>query len=424
MKLLALKNTLADERRAALAKAQEYMQAAEKEERVLSTDERKEVDAAFAKAEEIKLRIDALQGDEELRAKLQQFQAQQDTLSATPVAQPGDQRRGRILSIGEQFIQSALYREAIKGRSRPVGWRSGEAEFDGAGLRAATLTSDAASGGDLIVPDYRAGITPILFQRLTVADLLAPGTTESNIVTYMKETTATNAAATVAEGAAKPESTLIFDAVSDPVRKIATWLPVTDEMLDDVPQIRSYIDGRLRLFVEQQEEAQLLNGDGLGTNVIGLRNRTGLRTDIVRDTPASAPAENNMDAIYRQIVAIMVNSFLMPDGIIIHPTNWQAVALAKDTNGNYLGAGPFNAAQQYRLWGLPVVVTTAITAGVALVGAFRASAQVFRKGGIAVEASNSHSDFFTKNLTAIRAEERLALAVYRPGAIGEVTNLA
>lgn len=423
MKLLALKNTLAEERNAALAKANEHMQAAERENRLLSDTERQEIDAAFARAEEIKLKIDALQGDDDLRAKLAQFQAQQETLAATPVAQPGDARR-RILSIGQQFVQSEIYRNAIKGRSRGrAGWTSGEAELDAAGLRAATLTTDGASGGDLIIPDTRAGITPILFERLTVADLLASGTTDSNIVQYMKETTATNAAATVAEGAAKPESTLVFDAVNDPVRKIATWLPVTDEMLDDVPQIRSYIDARLLLFVQMQEEAQLLNGDGTGTNIVGLRNRTGLRTDVVRNDPDQTPDENNMDAIYRQIMAIQVNSFLMPDGIIIHPTNWQAIALAKNADGDYLGAGPFNSALQFRLWGLPVVVTTAITAGVALVGAFRASAQVFRKGGIAVEASNSHSDFFTKNLTAIRAEERLALAVYRPGAIGEVTSL-
>jgi HK97 family phage major capsid protein len=72
---------------------------------------------------------------------------------------------------------------------------------------------------------------------------------------------------------------------------------------------------------------------------------------------------------------------------------------------------------------LPVVVTTAITAGVALVGAFKMGAQVFRKGGISVDVSNSHSDYFVKNLTAIRAEERVALAVYRPGAFGEVTGL-
>jgi HK97 family phage major capsid protein len=75
------------------------------------------------------------------------------------------------------------------------------------------------------------------------------------------------------------------------------------------------------------------------------------------------------------------------------------------------------------LWGLPVAVTPAMTAGTALVGAYASAAQVFRKGGIRVEASNSHQDFFIKNLVAIRAEERLALAVYRPGAFGEVTGL-
>jgi HK97 family phage major capsid protein len=68
------------------------------------------------------------------------------------------------------------------------------------------------------------------------------------------------------------------------------------------------------------------------------------------------------------------------------------------------------------LWGKRVVVTEAMDAGTALVGAFGTAAQVFRRGGLTVEASNSHSDYFRKNLTAVRAEERLALAVYRPQA--------
>jgi HK97 family phage major capsid protein len=75
------------------------------------------------------------------------------------------------------------------------------------------------------------------------------------------------------------------------------------------------------------------------------------------------------------------------------------------------------------MWGKPVVPTTAMPASTALVGAFRQASQVFRKGGLTVEASNSHADFFQRNETAIRAEERLLLAVYRPGAFGTVTNL-
>ena len=75
------------------------------------------------------------------------------------------------------------------------------------------------------------------------------------------------------------------------------------------------------------------------------------------------------------------------------------------------------------LWGLPVALTSAIVAGTALVGAFKTASQIFRKGGLRVEASNCHASFFVENKIAIRAEERLALAVYRPSAFGTVTGL-
>jgi HK97 family phage major capsid protein len=75
------------------------------------------------------------------------------------------------------------------------------------------------------------------------------------------------------------------------------------------------------------------------------------------------------------------------------------------------------------LWGLPVVVTTSATVGTAVVGAFNTCAEVFRKGGITVEATNSNENDFLTNLIAIRAEERLALAVYRPAGFSTVTGL-
>ena len=40
-----------------------------------------------------------------------------------------------------------------------------------------------------------------------------------------------------------------------------------------------------------------------------------------------------------------------------------------------------------------------------------------------VEASNSHDDWFVKDQIAIRAEERLALACYRPSAFVQVIGL-
>lgn len=328
----------------------------------------------------------------------------------------------RVKSIGEQLVGSAAWQSILKsGNVGGTQWTSGGVELK------ATLTETTGggiTGSGLAQPDVQPGILSLLFQPLTVADLMPSGVTTSALVRYLKETVATNAAAAVAEGAAKPESTLNFSAVDEPVRKIATWLKVTDEMFEDVAQLRSYIDARLALFVRIQEEAQLLTGSGIAPNVTGLLNRAGLTAAQALGTDTAA------DAIYKEITKVRVASFLEPTGIVLNPTNWQTVRLAKDANNQYYGGGPFTAAYGNAggpapdmLWGKTVVATTAMTAGTGLVGAFATAAQVFRRGGLTVEATNSNEDDFKNNLIMIRAEERLALAVYRPSAFGTVTGL-
>jgi HK97 family phage major capsid protein len=241
-----------------------------------------------------------------------------------------------------------------------------------------------------------------------------PGTTDSNVISYYEETTFTNAAATVAEGAAKPESALDFTERTDTVRKIATWIPATSEFLEDNAGMRSYLEGRLRFMVEREEEDQLLNGDGTAPNISGILDRA---IQTVTST-------NDIDAIYRAITEVRVDGLAEPTALVIHPLSWANIRLAKDGNDRYYGDGPFGPLQGDRLWGLPVRVTPLIAEGTALVGAFRPFAQVFRKGGIRVVASTEHSTYFTENKVAILAEERLALAVYRPSAFCSVTGLA
>jgi HK97 family phage major capsid protein len=326
----------------------------------------------------------------------------------------------RILSIGQQLVANAEWQDFIKrqGHRTASSWRSPMVELFPPDFHAATLTEDPASGGALVTPQYLPGIQGLPTRPIVVADLLAPGTTDSNAVSYMREKTFTNAAAPVLEGGIKPESTLVFEAALDPVRKIAHWLPVTEEMLEDVPQMRSYIDARLIVGVKLIEDDQLLNGDGIAPNILGLRARPGLAADIVR-----TGTETNADALLRQALAIFAHSYLMPDGFVLNPADWANTLLTKTTAGDYYTGGPFSPIQGAALWGLPVAVTPMMTPATGFVGAFKTAAQLFRRGGIRVEASNSHADFFIKNLVAIRAEERLALAVYRPGAFGEVTSL-
>jgi HK97 family phage major capsid protein len=379
--------------------------------RLMTDDEKKAIQSLIDDGNGLKARIERAKGDEKMAAEIERLTA---GMSPSKGDGNGSAQKAERRSMGQQFIESEAGQWLLKTRgSRGGNWTSPSAE-----LFAATLDTSTTSGGDLIVTQYRPGILPLLFKRLVVADLLASGTTDSNSVTYMKETTFTNAAAAVTEGNPKPESTLVFDQVNDLVQKIAHWLPVTDEMLEDVSQIRSYIDARLRLGVDITEEDQLLNGSGTAPNITGLLNRSGLTTATDR-----AGSVTNADAIFTAMMAVFNGSFVMPTGTILNPANWQTIQLSKDGNGNYYGSGPFAGAQAPTLWGLPVVVTPSIVANTGFTGAFNSAAQVFRKGGVRVEASNSHSDFFVRNLTAIRAEERLALAVYRPAAFSKITSL-
>lgn len=376
--------------------------------RLMTKEEKDAIQAILDQGKDIKAKLDAAKGDVSLSAEIEKL-----TAGMTDRPKSNGQTPAATKSLGQQFVDS----EAFAWIRQTAGKRGGGWTSPSAELMATTLDTSSGSGGPLIVTDYRPGILPLLFKRLVIADLIAPGTTDSNSITYMKETTFTNAAAPVAEGAAKPESALVFAQQVDPVSKIAHWLPVTEEMLEDVQQIRSYIDGRLRFGVALTEEDQLLNGSGTLPALRGILNRTGLTAAQARGT------DTNADAIFKQITTIATTVFVQPDGVVMNPTNWQTIQLMKDANGQYYGSGPFAPAQQATLWGLPVVKTPTIAAGTGLVGAFQEAAQIFRKGGLRVEASNSHQDFFIKNLVAIRAEERLALAVYRPAAFGTVTGL-
>ncbi len=377
--------------------------------RLMSDDEKKSIQALVDQGTALRATLERAKGDANIAAEIERLTA---GLVVKPDAGAAQVERR---SMGQQFVESdamAWIKKTVGG-GRGSAWKSPSAE-----LMATTLDTGSGSGASLIVTEYRPGIVETLFKRLVVADLLASGTTDSNSITYMKETAATNAAAAVAEGSPKPESGLVFEQVSDLVRKIAHWLPVTDEMLEDVAQIRSYIDARLRLGLSITEEDQLLNGSGTAPNIQGLLNRSGLTASEAR-----AGSVTNAEAIFVEMMKIFNASFVMPTGTIMNPANWQTTQLSKDGDGRYYGSGPFAAPQAPTLWGLPVVVTPSIVANTGLTGAFSSAAQYFRKGGVVVEASNSHSDFFVRNLTAIRCESRGALAVYRPGAFGKITSL-
>ena len=259
------------------------------------------------------------------------------------------------------------------------------------------------------------GIVPFAVEDRTVADLMLQGTTDNNSLTYMEETTFTNATTNVAEAAAKPESALDFTKRTVPIEKIATWLPVTDELLDDVAGLRSYVETRLGFMVRRHEEAQLLTGNGTTPNLRGINNASGIQTQAKGTDPVP-------DAVYKAITKVRNTGFAEPNAAVFHPNDWQDIRLLRTGDGVYIWGNPSEAGVE-RIWGLQVRITTAQTENTGLVGAFTPHAQIFRRTGITVTASTEHSTYFTSNLVAILAEERLGLAIYRPAAFCTVTGI-
>jgi HK97 family phage major capsid protein len=276
-------------------------------------------------------------------------------------------------------------------------------------------------------------LCPGLLEPLGVADVFGQSQTSASQVRYVNEGTATSAAAGVAEGGTKPESTIGMAEVTEPIKKIATVLPISDEFLEDAPSIQAYLNGRLTLFVSIEEERQLLRGNGTN-ELIGLFNRAG---NQIINTYTKLAADDNATGLARVLANTAGSSFLQPDTIIMHPTNWLNTRLLRDgtggTAGQFLGGGPFTGAYGNNgatgmfgqsLWNTRVVLSTVVGSGTALVGNFGQGAHIWRRGGVSVEATNSHDTYFVKNLSMLRAEERLGLGVFRPSAFTAVSGLA
>lgn len=267
-------------------------------------------------------------------------------------------------------------------------------------------------------PTFRLPPTPLRREPQRVLNLIPTFAADSPVITYYQEAAAANAATAVAEGAQKPEATASYSAVSVSATKIATYKAVTDEALNDYPAFAQILQTRLTLDVIDAENAELLSATKTGAhNFAGLLNTTGILTR------AKATEPNNIDLLSEAFDDLRLGaSYTEPDGIVMHPTDWGNLRRAKDGNGRYyLAPQPSNAAA-LDLWGVPVVLTSQITAGTALVGSFAEACAVGVRDGLRVEIGLDGNDF-TYNRRTIRAEERLALLVPRPTALVKVTGL-
>jgi HK97 family phage major capsid protein len=274
--------------------------------------------------------------------------------------------------------------------------------------------ADPPQYGTIVQPFYYPGIIEPPTRTPMVANLFAQGSTSTNLVRLVKEHVTVNGAAVTGEGQPYPLSEIQVRPHDFPVRDITTLLPVTEDILMDIPAMASYLSMRLGKFIQLAEETELLSGDGTGSHLEGILEAA----DVTTHTQTT---EDFGGAVMGLLTAVYEASFTDPTWVAMSPTTWGTYVTERvdDGAGAYLLNAP-SAAAVRSIWGLPITVSPVIPDDKVIVGNPSAG-MIFRNGGLRVESSTGYGTFFGEGLVAIRAKVRTAFALFRPQAIGVLT---
>ena len=318
-------------------------------------------------------------------------------------------------SYGEMQKKMAQRFDAGKDAARMIAEAKGlgDAIREGKGMEFKDITTSSfAASATPVAPGVRVAdrrmIAPVQ-QRLFLRDVIPTASTNAAVIPYLQEAGFTNNAAVVAEGGLKPQSELTFEEKNLVMKKLAHHFRISEEALDDVDALESYIRERGLWGLRFKEEEQLISGNGSATQLDGLlmQSTAYVNTTVPGVTPAHA-----MDDI--AVASAQVEAaHLFPSAVVMNAKDAWAMKLEKDADGRYLNP----AFGEGTAWGLPVVSTYGIAQGKFIVGGFVGNALIWQRKGIEVRRSTEDRDNFVRNLVSILMEERLNLEVLRPEGI-------
>lgn len=325
-------------------------------------------------------------------------------------------------TLGQQFMDSSEWKDYIK-LVAPNGQISENMRVHSpklvvpTSIKALITGLDDASGGAFVETDYTGIYEPLGRRPPTIRDIISIRTTQSDLVQYVRQLAHTNAAAPVAEATAtaggsgvKPEGDWTFSPQTTSVKTIAEWAAITKRALADSGQMRGIIDQELRLDLAEEVEDQILTGDGTGENFLGL--------DAVSGTLDQAYSSSLLTTARKARTLIRTVGRAVPTAFVMNPSDWEAFDLLVDNETRYYFGGPM-ALGTPRLWGVPVIESEGQPSGNAWLGDWR-KAVLWDRQEAMISVSDSHSDFFVRNLVAILGELRAAFGVIRPSAFVEV----
>jgi HK97 family phage major capsid protein len=277
-----------------------------------------------------------------------------------------------------------------------------------------TMSLGSSVTGQLPDADRETGITSIVRQRFVIRDSANVFGTNSKTVEWVEQQNIEGGAGQTAEGASKTQLDWEYIVREATVKKITSFVKITNEMLDDIEGMRGEIDSNLAYQLMLQEESQLITGDGTGQNLNGIE-KYAQPLDLAA-LSGTIVNPNYMDVLGAAITQIRENGKgeLEANRIFLKASDlFLMVHASKATTAEYVNPitvvpnvnGQGFPSQVY-IWGVPVVVSDSITAGEFIV-ADMTKFNIRDKAQMVIEVGYENDDF-TKNLVTIRGEKRLA----------------
>ena len=276
----------------------------------------------------------------------------------------------------------------------------------------ADMTIGADFTGDVIPADRVPGYKFDPTRSVHVRQLIPTGSTDSDVVRYVKESGYTDGGAAKAEGATLGQSDFDMTATDANVRKIGTYFRISEEMLADTPQLTSYLSARAPEKLLSVEDDQILNGSGVAPNLSGIITDA---TDFAAGGFALAiESANEFDVLTVALNQLALANY-SADYIMINPTDFHKILLLKSSQNEYL-VKDWNQGLQPRINGVPVILSTAVTSDKYLVGNFGMGTQLWIRDNVGVEFSRFDDTNFRDGFVTVRVQERVALTNYLPNA--------
>lgn len=357
----------------------------------------------------LETKMDPTAGDLATKSAYTELVKRIDGIQALIGKADSDAMKSEVKSIAHRFYDSDALKE-WKSRAKHKGgfvFSEKASMWDGWQMQHKDILEGAITapsvGLSQRLPDWVfAGVRPI-----RVRDLIPNFATTEAAVNFVKENSFTNAAYPQTEGSTKGHSALTFTVAQALVKPLAHYIKASRQALDDIGQLQAAVDFKLLVGLKDEEDFELLRGDGTGDHLTGLMVG-GTPFDTTKNVSATDNAADTLSEALEQIEAANHTA----TGIILNPVNWRQMTRLKDTQGRYLLGGP-GMVTEPRLWGLPVSITNAMPTDKFLVGDFVRGCAIYDRMEARIDVSTENEDDFIKNMVTIRAEERLALAQYR-----------